>query len=123
MDPGTSNVQYRQLQIANTEFYGFYVQDDWKVTPKITLNLGLRYEYQGGLWDPEYRLPQRLDLTDPVPGMAEAIDPRIPADIRARMAESAGNINLRHKPAARSRIRRGPRGTHSRPCDRGGGLK
>ena len=90
MDPGTSNVQYRQLQIANTEFYGFYVQDDWKVTPKITLNLGLRYEYQGGLWDPEYRLPQQLDLADPIPGMAETIDPRIPADIRAIMAQSAG---------------------------------
>ena len=90
MDPGSSNVQYRQLQIANTEFYGFYVQDDWKVTQKITLNLGLRYEYQGGLWDPQYRLPQRLDLTDPIPGMAEAIDPKIPADVRAIMAQSAG---------------------------------
>jgi hypothetical protein len=90
LDPGTSNVQYRQLQIANSEFYGFYLQDDWKVTPKLTLNLGLRYEYQGGLWDPEYRLPQELDLTDPIPGMAEAIDPRIPADVRAIMAQSAG---------------------------------
>ena len=23
----------------------FYVQDDWKVTPKLTVNLGLRYEW------------------------------------------------------------------------------
>lgn len=27
-------------------YYGFYVQDDFRVTPKFTLNIGLRYEYE-----------------------------------------------------------------------------
>jgi outer membrane receptor protein involved in Fe transport len=30
----------------NNREYGFFVQDDWRVSPKITLNLGLRYDYQ-----------------------------------------------------------------------------
>jgi hypothetical protein len=28
------------------KYYGFFVQDDWRITPKLTLNLGLRYEYE-----------------------------------------------------------------------------
>jgi outer membrane receptor protein involved in Fe transport len=30
----------------NNREYGFFVQDDWRVSPKINLNLGLRYDYQ-----------------------------------------------------------------------------
>lgn len=94
-----SNVRYNVLQNANTEMYAFYFQDDYKVSRNLTLNLGLRYEYEGGLWDPLNRIPQRLDLNDPIPGMQSAVDPLMPADVKSKMAESAGTKNFTYNGA------------------------
>jgi hypothetical protein len=42
-----------------------YVQDDWKITSRLTLNLGIRYDYMGPLYDTQDRVgnfdPSRLD--------------------------------------------------------------
>ena len=28
-------------------YYGTYIQDDWRITNKLTLNLGVRWDYYG----------------------------------------------------------------------------
>ena len=35
----------------NHNYYGFFIQDQWKVTPKLTFNYGLRYDFESGLSD------------------------------------------------------------------------
>ena len=62
----------------HVEFYGMYFQDDWKVSRRITINLGLRNEYETAIHDPSHNLSQGLDLSKPVPEM-QANPPRIPA--------------------------------------------
>jgi hypothetical protein len=35
----------------NHGYYGFFLQDQWKVTPQLTFNYGLRYDFESGLSD------------------------------------------------------------------------
>jgi hypothetical protein len=40
------------LYSLSTNAIGFWFQDDWKVTPRLTLNLGLRYDNDLGIFTP-----------------------------------------------------------------------
>jgi hypothetical protein len=51
-----------------------YVQDDWKVTPKLTLNLGLRYDFFPTLREVHDNMSFiNLNLTNPVTGTPGAL--------------------------------------------------
>jgi hypothetical protein len=54
------------------QFYGFYVHDDWRVTPKFTLNIGVRYELETPLTERYDRLVADYDRTTPNPIEAQA---------------------------------------------------
>jgi len=44
-DPNGSGINVTQSVADKSLQSGFYVQDDWRVTPKLTLNLGVRYQW------------------------------------------------------------------------------
>jgi hypothetical protein len=56
--------------VFRTSDLNFFVQDDWRVNPRLTLNLGLRYEYQklpepqqpNSLWDSDSRFTAKTGV-------------------------------------------------------------
>ena len=58
-----------------TNDYNFFVQDDWRALPRLTLNLGLRYEYEQ-LPDPQIPNPL-LPQSSKFPSDKNNIGPRV----------------------------------------------
>jgi hypothetical protein len=49
------------------QYWGFYIQDDWKVSSKLTLNLGIRLEHESPITERYNRSASQFDFTTPSP--------------------------------------------------------
>ena len=66
-DSGATGFPVNISPQTQSRFYGFYLNDDWKITQNLTLNLGLRYEYESPFHDAKNRETRALDLNAPIP--------------------------------------------------------
>jgi hypothetical protein len=80
-----TNARINPYQTMRVPFIGAFVHDDWKLSRRVTLNLGLRYEWESGPYDDNDIYSRYLDLSAPNTAMQQS-PPAIPADLVALSA-------------------------------------
>jgi outer membrane receptor protein involved in Fe transport len=63
---------------SNNKQYGIYIQDDWEVTDRLMLNLGLRYDYETSSSFEDYVTPQ--GVVDALRGWSNINQPGVDYD-------------------------------------------
>ncbi len=61
---GAGNLRYQTSPFFSQHYYAMWAQDDWKITPKLTLNLGIRYDLLGARTERHNQLNYGFNTTE-----------------------------------------------------------
>jgi Carboxypeptidase regulatory-like domain len=61
--PTGGSIEINGVRTNDSWYHGVFAQDDWKISNKLTLNLGLRYEYEAAPTESENRNVRGFDPT------------------------------------------------------------
>jgi len=70
--PASGSVANNAATADRTTYKGFFLQDDWRVSNRLTLNLGLRYEWEGAYTERYDRINRGYDFSTASPVAAQA---------------------------------------------------
>jgi hypothetical protein len=62
-------------------YYGGFVQDDYRVTPKLTVNFGLRFEYESGIQEKNNKLVTGFNTTAANPLQQNVTGLQVPGEV------------------------------------------
>lgn len=82
--PASGSIDNPQIYDVSSKYHGFFVHDDWRVNSKLTLNLGVRYEFETGYQEKEGRMVVDFDRTATSPIQAQVLanyNANIPAGV------------------------------------------
>ena len=65
--PQSGNIDLTASRANEVVSHGFFVHDDWRVNSRLTLNVGVRYDYERPLTERYDRNTRGFDFTSPSP--------------------------------------------------------
>ena len=84
IDDTNTQIVKAPYQQNRLNYYGAFFQDDYKIHRNITLNLGLRWEYESPWHDPLHEQSVGPDFAVPTPAVSGA-PPQIPSTVTSML--------------------------------------